>query len=64
MRDPVCGMHVAEVLSIPLREGGELVHFCSPACRDEYVNVTQGWRQTDSSEISNQGIVEDWFNFS
>jgi len=22
--------------SIPLREGGELVHFCSPACRDAY----------------------------
>jgi YHS domain-containing protein len=41
VRDPVCGMHVAEVLAVPLREGGELVHFCSVACRDKYVNGVQ-----------------------
>ncbi len=40
VRDPVCGMHVDETISIPLREDGELLHFCSPACRDAYaVNV-------------------------
>lgn len=37
VRDPVCGMHVAEVLAVPLRESGELVHFCSMACRDKYL---------------------------
>jgi hypothetical protein len=36
VRDPVCGVHVAEVLAIPLREGSETLHFCSVACRDEY----------------------------
>ena len=36
VRDPVCGMHVDEALSIPFREGSELLHFCSPACRDAY----------------------------
>jgi len=36
VRDPVCGTHVAEEVSIPLREGSELVHFCSKACRDAY----------------------------
>jgi YHS domain-containing protein len=41
VRDPVCGTHVAEVLAVPLRESGELVHFCSMACRDKYVNRTQ-----------------------
>jgi hypothetical protein len=41
VRDPVCGMHVAEVLAVPLRESGELVHFCSVACRDKYLNGTQ-----------------------
>jgi YHS domain-containing protein len=41
VRDPVCGMHVDETLSIPLREGGELVHFCSIACRDTYVGNTK-----------------------
>jgi hypothetical protein len=38
VRDPVCGTHVAEVLAVPLGESGELVHFCSLACRDKYVN--------------------------
>jgi YHS domain-containing protein len=36
VRDPVCGMHVDETRSLPLRERGELLHFCSPACRDAY----------------------------
>jgi len=37
VRDPVCGMHVDETLSIPMREGDGLLHFCSIACRDAYV---------------------------
>jgi hypothetical protein len=36
VRDPLCGVHVAEVLAIPLRDGGETLHFCSVNCRDEY----------------------------
>jgi len=42
VRDPACGAHVAEVLAIPLREGGELLHFCSIACRDEYLHANAG----------------------
>jgi hypothetical protein len=41
VRDPICGVHIAEVLSIPLRENGELLHFCSLACRDAYLNSSQ-----------------------
>jgi YHS domain-containing protein len=41
VRDPVCGMHVDETLSIPLREQGELVHFCSAECRDKYAESMQ-----------------------
>ncbi len=37
VRDPVCGMHLDETLSIPMREGDELLHFCSIGCRDAYV---------------------------
>jgi YHS domain-containing protein len=37
VRDPVCGMHLDETLSIPMRDGEELLHFCSIACRDAYV---------------------------
>jgi len=36
VRDPVCGMHIDETLSIPLEAEGELMHFCSTACRDRY----------------------------
>lgn len=41
VRDPVCGMHLAEGLAIPLREGGELVHFCSMDCREKYLAGTR-----------------------
>jgi YHS domain-containing protein len=41
VRDPVCGMHVDETLSIPYREERELLHFCSPACRDAYAVNTR-----------------------
>ena len=37
VRDPECGMHVDETLSIPLREEGKLLHFCSIACRDAHL---------------------------
>lgn len=36
VRDPLCGVYVAEVLAVPMREGGELLHFCSTECRDKY----------------------------
>lgn len=41
VRDPVCGMHMAETIAIPLRNGDELVHFCSVACRDKFLNSSQ-----------------------
>jgi hypothetical protein len=41
VRDPVCGVYVAEVLAIPLRDGGELLHFCSADCRDKYAAKLQ-----------------------
>jgi hypothetical protein len=34
-------MHVDETLSIPFREETELLHFCSPACRDAYAVNTR-----------------------
>jgi YHS domain-containing protein len=41
VRDPVCGMHMAETIAIPLRSGGELLNFCSLACRDKYLSGSQ-----------------------
>ena len=41
IRDPVCGMHVAEELAIAARTGDEMVHFCSAECRDKYLRENQ-----------------------
>jgi hypothetical protein len=56
VRDPVCGAHVAEVLSIPLREGAALLHFCSPACRDQYLLTSAGKNQdANTKKIASAG---------
>jgi len=41
VRDPMCGMHVAENLAIAVRTGSEVIHFCSPECRDKYLASSQ-----------------------
>ncbi|MBS1839644.1 MAG: hypothetical protein JSS69_00475 [Acidobacteria bacterium] len=41
VRDPQCGMHVAEELALPVRMGNEMIHFCSQECRDQYLRNTQ-----------------------
>jgi YHS domain-containing protein len=37
VRDPVCGMHLAEGLAIAERSGGEPVFFCSEECRNKFI---------------------------
>jgi len=41
VRDPVCGMHVAQGLALPLKQGAETLFFCSAECRDKYLSETQ-----------------------
>src|SRR5262245_14433836 len=36
VKDPVCGMHMAQELALPLNANGEVVHFCSEECRAKY----------------------------
>ena len=36
VRDPVCGTFVVPERALTLSIGREVVHFCSPACRDKY----------------------------
>jgi len=36
VKDPVCGMHMAEELALPLQANGEVLHFCSQECRAKY----------------------------
>jgi YHS domain-containing protein len=35
-RDPVCGTFVAAASSVKMTVHGEVLHFCSEACRDKY----------------------------
>jgi YHS domain-containing protein len=41
VRDPVCGMHLAPGLALPLKQGAETLYFCSAECRDKYENGRQ-----------------------
>jgi YHS domain-containing protein len=38
VKDPICGMHLAEELSLPVSANGETQYFCSPECRSKYEN--------------------------
>ena len=35
-RDPVCGTYIPASTSVKKTVGGDVVHFCSAACRDKY----------------------------
>lgn len=35
-RDPVCGTFVSPESAVTKKVGGQVVHFCSTACRDKY----------------------------
>ncbi len=35
-KDPVCGTYVSVDAAVTQKINGELVHFCSTACRDRY----------------------------
>ena len=41
VRDPVCGMHLAEGLAIVERSGSTPVYFCSEQCRDKFMGEPQ-----------------------
>ena len=36
VKDPVCGMHLAEELALPMSANGETQYFCSQECREKY----------------------------
>jgi len=36
VKDPVCGMHLAEELALPMSADGETQYFCSQDCRAKY----------------------------
>jgi len=38
-KDPVCGTYVAATAAVTRKVDGEILHFCSTACRDKYRTV-------------------------
>jgi YHS domain-containing protein len=36
VKDPVCGMHLAEELALPMNANGQTQYFCSEECRAKY----------------------------
>jgi len=36
VKDPVCGMHLAEELALPMHANGGTQYFCSQECRTKY----------------------------
>jgi YHS domain-containing protein len=37
-KDPICGTYVAEELAIKATAAGQVHYFCSPECRDRFLN--------------------------
>jgi YHS domain-containing protein len=37
VRDPVCGMHLAEGLALVAQNGGRQFYFCSEECRNKFI---------------------------
>ncbi|MBI2815525.1 MAG: YHS domain-containing protein [Acidobacteria bacterium] len=35
-KDPQCGTYVSTELSVKIRRGGEVLHFCSPQCVEAF----------------------------
>jgi YHS domain-containing protein len=40
-RDPWCGTHVSPEISFPLEQAGQVLHFCSIECREQYLKSSQ-----------------------
>lgn len=41
LQDPVCGTWVPVSQAIALKRNGETIHFCSPECREKYLQETK-----------------------
>ena len=44
VRDPVCGMFVSTEITHRLREHGQMLHFCSRECLEQYQKQALGHR--------------------
>ena len=50
VKDPTCGSYVSKEGNIRVRDGENLIHFCSYDCRDQYVKQIEERRAIGASE--------------
>jgi YHS domain-containing protein len=51
VKDPQCGMYVAENLAIQAQVEGTPVYFCSKKCREDYVSELKNRRRPDQQPV-------------
>ncbi|MFP4168948.1 MAG: YHS domain-containing protein [Desulfonatronovibrionaceae bacterium] len=52
VRDPICGTYVPNNCDIRVRKDGQVFHFCSFECRDEFLQgVESGAKQEKNREL-------------
>jgi uncharacterized protein len=42
VKDPVCGVYVPKREALRVSYGGETLYFCSPRCREQYLESKKG----------------------
>jgi len=47
VRDPVCGVYVPKREALTASSGGETIYFCSPQCRERYLEAKKAGRPDD-----------------
>lgn len=52
VKDPICGTYVPYDSDIRVRKDGEVLHFCSFECRDEYLQQLEPTPGKEKKEIS------------
>lgn len=54
VKDPVCGAYVSKEGNIRVRNGENVLHFCSYDCRDKYVQQLEAARPSIQGQDSDQ----------
>lgn len=51
VKDPQCGMYVAENLAVQAQVEGTTVYFCSEKCHNDYVSELKNGPRTDQQPV-------------
>ena len=51
VKDPQCGLYVAEKLAVQIQVEGTPVYFCSEECHDNYVSELKNRHRADQQSV-------------